>query len=573
MEWNVGRKIGAGYILALLIFAVVGVITYQNTTQLIEDSAWVEHTHQVLEGLESVISDLKDAETGQRGYIITGEDRYLEPFLTGVEQAGKDIKVVRELTTDNPNQQLRLSAIEPLIKEKFSELQETVELRKKEGFDSARAAVLTNRGKKIMDNLRKAIEEMDKEERELLNQRAVASKRSSKSTKLIIVVAVIVSVVILTLVGFLTTRNLSKPLGEISKIAGQIATGVLNLNITTDNRRDEIGTLAQAFIKMTRSLREMAGVAEKIAKGDLSVEVKLQSEHDVMGTALAAMVNNFRKQTQEIMEGTNILTSSVTEIGASTAQVVSSMTEMATAVEETTTTVEEVKQTAKVSIQKADNVVSTAGKAEQVSQEGRKATEDTIEEMRRIKSQMDSIAESIVRLSEQSQAVGEIIATVDDIADQSNLLAVNASIEAAKAGEHGRGFGVVAQEIRGLAEQSKQSTTAVRKILNDIQKAVSQAVMVTEQGSKAVESGMKQSTRTGEAIAALASSIVEAADAATQIAVSSKEQLIGMDQVALAMENIRQASSQNAVGSKQTETAMRDLQKLGENLKRLIEHH
>lgn len=290
-------------------------------------------------------------------------------------------------------------------------------------------------------------------------------------------------------------------------------------------------------------------------------------------SSIAVAFHITRTLTRQLRESIARISSSSAEILIATTQVASGSQEMAAAVEETTTTVEEVKQTSELSIQKANNVASTAGKTEQVSREGRKATEDTIEEMRRIKGQMDAIAESIVSLSEQSQAVGEIIATVDDISDQSNLLAVNASIESAKAGEHGRGFGVVAQEIRGLAEQSKQSTTAVRNILNDIQKAISQAVMVTEQGSKAVESGMKQSTRTGEAIATLASSIVEAADAATQIAVSSKEQLIGMDQVALAMENIRQASSQNVIGSKQTETAMRDLQKLGENLKRLIERH
>lgn len=338
-----------------------------------------------------------------------------------------------------------------------------------------------------------------------------------------------------------------------------------------------LGSFLAVFItrSITFPLKTAVNVADRLGRGDLNIAVNAAADDEPgqLLKSMGIMIENLRKQTREIKEGVNVIASSASEIGTSTAQVVSSMTEMATAVEETTTTVEEVKQTANVSIQKADNVVSTAGKAEQVSQEGRKATENTIEEMRRIKGQVDSIAESIVKLSEQSQTVGEIIATVDDISDQSNLLAVNASIEAAKAGEHGRGFSVVAQEIRGLAEQSKQSTTAVRKILNDIQKAVSQAVMVTEQGSKAVESGMKQCAQTGEAVAALANSIVVAANAATQIAVSSKEQLRGMDQVAMAMENIRQASSQNVSGSKQAETATRDLQNLGENLKRLVEYY
>ncbi len=115
--------------------------------------------------------------------------------------------------------------------------------------------------------------------------------------------------------------------------------------------------------------------------------------------------------------------------------------------------------------------------------------------MKRIQTHMDSIAASIVRLSDQSQAIGEIIASVNDLAEQSNLLAVNAAIEAAKAGEQGKGFAVVAQEVRSLAEQSKQATAQVRNILGDIQKATSAAVMATEQGSKAVEAGVKQSAR------------------------------------------------------------------------------
>src|SRR5438128_9984713 len=112
--------------------------------------------------------------------------------------------------------------------------------------------------------------------------------------------------------------------------------------------------------------------------------------------------------------------------------------------------------------------------------------------MARSREQMNSIAQIMVRLSEQNQAIGQIIASVDDLAQQSNLLAVNASIEAAKAGDQGKGFGVVANEVKSLAEQSRQATTRVRNILSDIQKATGAAVMATEQGSKSVESGLQQ---------------------------------------------------------------------------------
>ena len=138
----------------------------------------------------------------------------------------------------------------------------------------------------------------------------------------------------------------------------------------------------------------------------------------------------------------------------------------------------------------------------------------------------------------------------------------------------GRIFGelaVVAQEVKSLAEQSKQATAQVRTILMDVQKATSAAVMATEQGSKAVEAGVRQSAEAGDAIKVLAESMVEAAQSATQIAASSQQQLVGMDQVALAMENIKQASSQNAASTKQAEASAQNLHELGQKLKRLVD--
>ena len=189
--------------------------------------------------------------------------------------------------------------------------------------------------------------------------------------------------------------------------------------------------------------------------------------------------------------------------------------------------------------------------------------EETLAGMNRIREQMEFIAGSIVRLSEQSQAIGEIIATVNDLAEQSNLLAVNAAIEAAKAGEQGKGFAVVAQEVKSLAEQSKQATAQVRGILGDVQKATSAAVMATEQGSKVVEAGVKQSAEVNEAIRQLGESIAEAAQASTQIAASSQQQVVGMDQVAQAMESIKVASAQNVAGTKQAEAAAQQLHEPG----------
>ena len=323
-----------------------------------------------------------------------------------------------------------------------------------------------------------------------------------------------------------------------------------------------------------RPLHQVMNVAERVAGGDLTVVVPVTASRDELGSLLLmfdCMVENLRTQTQAIQEGVNVLAASAGEILASTTQVASSAAETATAVNETTATVEEVKQTTQLSAQKARHVADSAQRSHDVSQHGKKAVEDAIQGMDRIREQMETIAESIVNLSEQSQAIGEIIATVNDLAEQSNLLAVNASIEAAKAGEHGKGFAVVAQEVKSLAEQSKQATAQVRTILNDIQKATNAAVMATEQGSKAVEAGEKQSFEAGESIRMLSDSIAESASASTQIAATNQQQMVGMDQVALAMENIKEASILSVTSTQQAEQSAQNLNELGQKLKRLVD--
>ncbi len=326
---------------------------------------------------------------------------------------------------------------------------------------------------------------------------------------------------------------------------------------------------------ITQPLNLCIQAAKSISAKDLSIDLSSQQarsdELGIMTRSFAQMIEALREQIQEISDGINVLATSSNEILVSTSQVAAGAIESATAINETMTTVEEVRQAARLSADKAKNVADSAQRVVQVSQTGKVAVEQTNYTMQHIKEQMSAIAQTILRLSEQSQAIGGIIATVTDLADQSNLLAVNAGIEAARAGEHGKGFSVVAQEIKSLAEQSKQATAEVRAILTDVQKATNVAVMATEQGSKAVEAGVKQSTQTGEAVKVLTDTSLEAAQVATQILASSQQQVVGMDQIGVAMENINQAGSQNASAMKQSETAAKNLNDLGQKLRKLVE--
>lgn len=393
---------------------------------------------------------------------------------------------------------------------------------------------------------------------------------SAAKTSLIFFVTLVISITALSLVtGYFIAKGITTPLGFAVDALNRLAEGDTTVKIDA-GYQDEIGMLLKAMDNMVSSINKMADAASAIASGDLRVEVAPKSERDVFGNAVADMVESLRKQTREISEGINVIASSAGQISVTTAQLSTGAVETATSISETTTTLEEVKQTAHVSNQKARHVSDSSQNALQISQKGRKSVEETIGAMNNIMEHMESIAASIVKLSEQSQAIGEIISSVNDITAQSNLLAVNAAIEAARAGEQGKGFSVVAHEIGTLAKQSRESTAQIQSILNDIQKAIGAAVMTTERGSKAVENGVRKSGETGEAIQMLTDSISVAAQASTQIAASSQQQLVGMDQVALAMENIMQASTQNVDGSRQLETAAGSLGDLGQKLKQLI---
>jgi len=322
---------------------------------------------------------------------------------------------------------------------------------------------------------------------------------------------------------------------------------------------------------LTLSLEAADLIVLKDLTRDLSVYEKRGDEFGVLIQSFNRMAEMLRDQMKGILDGVNVLASSSSQILASTTQIASGSAETAAAITETTTTVEEVRQAAQLSSQKAKNLSDSSARVAEVSLSGQKAVNDTVDGMNHIRKQMEEIAQTVIKLSEQSQSIGGIIASVTDLADQSNLLAVNAAIEAAKAGEHGKGFAVVAQEIRNLAEQSKQATLQVRNILNDVQKATSEAVLATEQGNKAVEAGVKQSVQTGEAIRLLAESSEGAAQISIQIVASSQQQMVGMDQIGVAMQNINQAGIETAASMTQAEESVKNLYELGQKLKELVE--
>jgi methyl-accepting chemotaxis protein len=381
------------------------------------------------------------------------------------------------------------------------------------------------------------------------------------------------------------SRRVAGNVREVARAAEALAGGDLRQRATVRSR-DETAALAEAFNEMadrlqrsleterttTESLQtavaDYSKLAAQVAQGDLTVRLAPNGNAELSRLAedLNGMVEGLNRLSAQVREGAHGIGAAGSEILAAATQHAAGSTEQSAAIAEVAATVDEVRASAEQTAQKADEVVRQADRSAAVSEEGARAVAAILSAMEDIREKVGTIAQDILALSEQTQQIGEITATVSEIADQSNLLALNASIEAAKAGEQGKGFAVVAAEVRNLAEQSKEATTQVRTILGDIHRATNTAVLATEHGTGVVETGVGLAERAGEVIGELSKTITHASQSVRQIAAAANQQSIGVDQISRAMKDIGQATTQAATGARQSQEAAQSLDQLARSL-------
>jgi methyl-accepting chemotaxis protein len=326
---------------------------------------------------------------------------------------------------------------------------------------------------------------------------------------------------------------------------------------------------------ITRRLGRAIDFVTRVGHGDLTQEIVIAGKDElaILGQHLNEMAGRLKSMARTTRETAESVHAATAQIRASTQQQSASVAEQLAAVEQTTATLSEITESGAQINRRAQDVAHGAQTVAASSHSGMKAVDDTIQAMDAIREQAEAVAENIVMLSERTQAIGEIIVTVNDIAERCHLLALNAAIEAAAAGEHGRTFSIVAGEIKSLADQSKEATAQVRSNLSEIQHGINASVMLTEEAVKRVAAGKRQTDATQSTIRTMAENIQESVLAFQQIVAGTNQQQIGLEQVIQALQNIREASSQTAAGTRQLEGAAANLNNLGQGLVEAVRNY
>lgn len=480
--WTFGRKIAAGFTLSFLLLVGIGTVAYRTIETLTSANGWVTHTHIVLEHIGAVLSLLTDAETGERGYIITGDDSYLEPYRRALASLETDVKETRELTADNPNQQKRMANAQPLIDERLRMLRETIEVRRTGGVEAAGKAILTGAGKRTMDQLRVLMAEMQSEENTLLKKRLEEVGDASSRGRSVLIYGTLLCLLLVTAAGFM----------------------------------------------ITRSLQSQIGIAVQHVQ------------------------------------------SSSSELQAAASQQASGTRETATAMNEISTTISELLTTSRQIAESARRVSMVAEDTAGAARGGDELVEHAHDSVTGIKRQVDVIVAHMLDLGKKSQQIGGILELVSELAEQTNILAINASIEAAGAGDSGKRFAVVAEEIRRLADRVTGSTKDVRALIDEIRAAVNATIMATEGGTKAADAGARQFGEVTGALKRIAALVGTTNEAAKEIELSTKQQSTAVEQVNLAIGNVTKATRETEASSSQTLQTATQLSGLSRELTRLI---
>ena len=371
------------------------------------------------------------------------------------------------------------------------------------------------------------------------------------------------------LIAWLMARTITRPITNLVAVAEAVSVGDVSAEVKVTSK-DEVGLLASSFNDMTDYLREVAGAAEKISSNDLTATIEPKSDKDVLGNSFKTMIRNLTGMIRQLQDNSSQLVSAATEIASSSEQMSRGAGDQSQQMAQISTAVEEMSATIVESSRNAGEASDASRNASENASNGGQIVSETIQGMQRITDVVRESAQSIGKLATSADQIGEIISVIDDIADQTNLLALNAAIEAARAGEQGRGFAVVADEVRKLAERTGKATGEITEMIKGIQTETKDAVHSMETGISEVDQGRELADKAGSSLSEIVTMSQRVMDMVSQIATAAEEQSAAAEQISKSVENVASITKETATGAEQSATAAEELNRQAEGMQKMI---
>ncbi|HKW88038.1 MAG TPA: HAMP domain-containing methyl-accepting chemotaxis protein [Candidatus Acidoferrales bacterium] len=383
--------------------------------------------------------------------------------------------------------------------------------------------------------------------------------------------------------AYLLSKRVLTPLAELANFSERVASGDSRAKADVSSN-DEFGFIAEnlnrgagrvsrpgvsqeASESLQRSITDLLNLINQVARGDLTIRGKVTN--DALGNVVDSvnfMLDNFSTFMERVRKAAIDVSTSATQILHSADEMTAGATQQDQEITNTSSAVEELTVSMKQVSNNAEASAEAARRALDAAEQGNRSVRDTLEGMQRIRASVQATAKKIKSLGDRSLEISEIINVINDITEQTNLLALNAAIEAARAGEAGRGFAVVADEVRKLAEHSRSATKDIAALIKAIQAETNEAVVVMEEGTKEVEIGAGLADQAGKALEAISSVVRQSAELVQEISLASKQQVRGTEGVANAMQIISGITRQTSQGSRQTVSTVDNMVKLSEQL-------
>ena len=507
---NISQILGLGFGIVIVLIIINNFFSQWTRIRVSTSIEDVILAHEIKFELEQLEKILIEAETGQRGFLYTGQEEFLQPYQEATRTIDENLLKLKSKIKDE-NQRLRIVGLESVIKERQDYLEDTINLGKTGQERLVKERVSQGEGERLMDKLRTAIVEMEQAEDQILLERQNIVTQAQSIASYLTWTSTVVIITFSLFISFTSSRIIKHALGVAVKIAEQVSAGDLTSPIQVTSV-DEIGKLQAALKTMTQSLNGLI------------------TQMQQSGIQVTSSANRLTASSEQLEATMNEQVSTTHEITATSQEIAATAQELALTVEDV-----------------ADLVGNTATTASQ-GQQDLQRMEDTI---RQLAEATTAIASKLGIISERANNINTVVTTITKVADQTNLLSLNAAIEAEKAGEYGAGFAVVAREIRRLADQTAVATLEIESMVKEMQSAVSTGVMEMDKFTQEVNQGVGDIQDVSQKIV----QIIEQVQSLTpQFEVVNQ----GMETQSQGAQKIRTAMQQLNETSQQTSTSMQD---------------